>query len=63
LVSAAVLKKVEEELRLIRVKLESLEELLAEEMTKEDVKALTEALSDYKKGETISLNDAKRKLL
>ncbi len=44
--------KLEKELRQIRQRLESIEETLGEEMTKEDKKALQEALEEHKQGKT-----------
>lgn len=45
--------QVEKELKLIRQRLESIEEVLAEEMTEDDKRALSEALKDHKSGKTV----------
>jgi len=51
------------ELKLIRAKLEALEEMLSEEeVSEEDKKALEEALVEHKRGKTIPLDEALRKL-
>lgn len=51
------------ELKLIRAKLEALEEMLSEEeVSEEDKKALEEALEEHKRGKTIPLDEALRKL-
>lgn len=43
----------EKELRLIRERLDSIEDALAEEMSDEDNKARSEALKEHKEGKTI----------
>ena len=49
--------------RLIRLRLEALEEMLSEEKAGEDDRrALKEALEEHKRGETISLEEALRKM-
>ena len=51
------------ELKLIRAKLEALEEMLSEEeVSEDDKKALEEALEEHKRGKTIPLDEALRKL-
>ena len=45
--------RLEKELRLIRQRLESIEEVLSEEMTKDDKRALEEALEEHKLGKTV----------
>ncbi len=45
---------IEKELRLIRQRLESIEEALAEEMTEDDKRALKEALQEHRAGRTVS---------
>ncbi len=45
--------ELEKELRLIRQRLESIEESLAEEMTDDDKQALEEALKEHREGKTI----------
>lgn len=52
-----------EELKLIRVRLETLEKVLGdEEASEEDKAALEEALEEHKRGKTIPLDEALRKL-
>jgi len=52
-----------EELVLIRARLDALEELLSEEeASEEDRAALEEAMEEHKRGETIPLDEALRKL-
>ena len=43
----------EKELRLIRERLDSIEDALAEEMSDDDKKALAEALREHKEGKTV----------
>ena len=43
----------EKELRLIRERLDSIEDALAEEMSEDDKKAHTEALKEHEEGKTI----------
>jgi hypothetical protein len=43
----------EKELHLIRRRLEAIEDVLAEEMTADDKKALTEALKEHRMGKSI----------
>ena len=43
----------EKELRLIRERLDSIEDALAEDMSDEDKKARTEALREHKEGRTV----------
>lgn len=51
------------ELKLIRAKLDALEEMMSEEEASEDdKKALSEALEEHREGKTISLDEALRKL-
>lgn len=45
--------KLERELELIRQRLDSIEEALADEMTAEDREALSEALDEHRRGRTI----------
>lgn len=45
--------RLEKELRLIRQRLDSIEETLAEEMSEDDKKARAEALKEHKEGRTI----------
>jgi hypothetical protein len=44
---------IEKELRLIRQRLEAIEEVLAEEMTQEDKRDLREALEEHKRGKSV----------
>ena len=43
----------EKELRLIRQRLDSIEDVLSEKMSEDDKKARTEALREYRKGRTV----------
>ncbi len=43
----------EKELHLIRRRLEAIEDVLAEEMTADDKKAITEALKEHREGKSI----------
>lgn len=52
--------QVERELKLIRQRLESIEEALAEEMTEDDKRALREALKEYRSGKTVPFSGRKR---
>jgi hypothetical protein len=45
--------KLERELELIRQRLDSIEEALADEMTSEDKAALQEALDEHRRGRTV----------
>jgi hypothetical protein len=49
----------EKELRLIRQRLESIEEALAEEMIDDDKQALQEALKEHREGKTIPFTKLK----
>ncbi|MGD0396614.1 MAG: hypothetical protein ABSB26_06860 [Nitrososphaerales archaeon] len=51
--------QVEKELKLIRQRLESIEEALAEEMTDDDRRAFTDALKEHKSGKTVPFNGRK----
>ena len=51
----------EKELRLIRQRLESIEEALAEEMTGDDKQALQEALKEHREGKTIPFTKTKER--
>ncbi|MDV3278731.1 MAG: hypothetical protein LYZ69_09770 [Nitrososphaerales archaeon] len=44
----------EKELRLIRERLDSIEDTLAEEMSEDDKRARAEALKEHKEGKTVS---------
>jgi len=45
--------RLEKELRLIRQRLEAIEEVLAEEMTEEDKRSLKEALREHREGKSV----------
>lgn len=50
------------EIKLIRLRLEALEEMLSEEeLGEDDKKALREALEEHRRGETVSLEEALRR--
>ena len=49
----------EKELRLIRERLEAIEDSLGEEMTANDKRALEEALSEHKEGKTIAFKSSR----
>jgi hypothetical protein len=49
------------ELKLIRERLESIEEVLSEEMSSDDKRALREALREHKLGKTISFNPQRKR--
>lgn len=44
---------VEKELKMIRQRLEAIEEVLAEDMTQEDKRSLKEALKEHREGKSI----------
>jgi hypothetical protein len=52
---------VERELKLIRKRLDSIEEALGEEMSREDKKALKEALEEHKTGKTIPFDRVRKR--
>ena len=52
--------KLERELELIRQRLDSIEEALADEMTTDDKAALSEALREHTHGRTISFEKAEK---
>ncbi len=52
--------RLEKELRQIRQRLESIEETLGEDMTREDKKALQEALEEHRQGKTIPFTKARK---
>jgi hypothetical protein len=54
------LEGIRHELRLIRRTLEMIEDSVGEKMTKDDEKALEAALEEHSRGETISLEDARK---
>lgn len=51
----------EKELKLIRQRLDSIEEALAEEATEEDKRAFKQAMKEYKEGKTIPFRPKARK--
>jgi hypothetical protein len=55
-------QELERELRLIRQRLESIEEVLAEEMTDDDKQALEEALKEHREGQTISFTKSRTRI-
>jgi len=52
---------IEKELRLIRKRLDAIEEAIAEEMTDDDKAALKEALKEHREGRTIPFKSRSRK--
>ena len=52
---------VEHELKLIRKRLDSIEQALGEEMSREDKKALKEALEEYRTGKTIPFDKVRKR--
>ena len=51
--------KLERELKLIRQRLESIEEALGEEMTSDDKQALEDALEEHREGKTVPFTRSK----
>ena len=49
------------ELKLIRERLESIEEVLAEEMSADDKRALRDALREHKLGKTVPFSRSKKR--
>lgn len=60
--TSQLLKDIHGELRLIRRRLEAIEEALSEEMSADDAEALRQAMEERKRGETVSLEEAARRL-
>ena len=60
--TSQLLKDIQGELKLIRRRLEAIEEALSEEMSADDAEALRQAMEEHKRGETISLEEAARRL-
>ena len=52
---------VEHELKLIRKRLDSIEQALGEEMSREDKKALKVALEEYRTGKTIPFDKVRKR--
>jgi hypothetical protein len=48
------------ELKLIRQRLDAIEEVLAEEMTEDDKRDLKEALAELKRGKSLSFNKVRK---
>ena len=51
--------ELEQELKLIRQRLDSIEEALAEEMTEDDTQAHKEAMKEHREGETLPFTKLK----
>jgi len=60
--TSQLLKDIQGELKLIRRRLEAIEDALSEEMSADDAEALREAMEEHKRGETISLGETARRL-
>lgn len=60
--TSQLLKDIQGELKLIRRRLEAIEDALSEELSVDDAKALKEAVEEHKRGETIRLEEATRRL-
>lgn len=60
--TSQLLKDIQGELKLIRRRLEAIEDALSEEMSVDDAHALREAVEEHKRGETITLEEAARRL-
>ena len=52
--------QLERELKLIRERLESIEEVLSEEMSLDDKRALREALNEHKQSKTVPFNPTRK---
>ena len=52
--------KLEKELKLIRQRLEAIEDVLAEEMTKDDKRALKEAIREHREGKSTPFNKVRK---
>jgi hypothetical protein len=52
--------QLQRELRLIRERLESIEEVLSEEMSLDDKRALRETLNEHKQGKTVPFNPTRK---
>ena len=52
--------QLQRELKLIRERLESIEEVLSEKMSLDDKRALREALNEHKLGKTVTFNSSKK---
>lgn len=60
--TSQLLKDIQRELKLIRRRLEAIEDALSEEMSVDDAEALREAVEEHKRGKTISLKEVTRRL-
>jgi len=60
--TSQLLKDIQGELMLIRRRLEAIEEALSEEMSADDAEALRQAMEEHKRGDTIGLEEAARRL-
>jgi len=49
-------------MEIIRMKIEAIENILGEEMSEEDRRALIEALEEYRRGETVSLEEVEKEV-
>ena len=58
----SVLKNIRVEMEIIRMKIEAIENILGEEMSEEDRRALIEALEEYRRGETVSLEEVEKEV-
>jgi hypothetical protein len=52
--------QLQRELRLIRERLESIEEVLSEEMSLDEKRALREAVNEHKQGKTVPFNPTRK---
>ena len=57
-----ILNDIRAEIRIIRMKIEAIEEILGEEMSEEDRKALEEALEEHRKGLTVPLKEVEKEI-
>ena len=58
----AILNDIRAEIRIIRMKIEAIEETLGEEMSEEDRKALKEALEEHRRGLTVPLEEVEKEV-
>jgi len=58
----AILNDIRAEIRIIRMKIEAIEEILGEEMSEEDRKALKEALEEHRRGLTVPLEEVEKEV-
>lgn len=57
-----ILNDIRAEIRIIRMKIEAIEEILGEEMSEEDRRALEEALEEHRKGLTVPLKEVEKEI-